>query len=264
MMRLYQSVFVISMILLISGCVSTTKYEEVVKNLDQSSETISKLENDLNAANKKLEKIEVELTELKNGADITIIEVRKQYENNNYDKVLELAEVLHEKFNGVPEDIEAQALVKQIQEIKEQEAKKINEEMERQLAEESKSAQDKARSVLRVSKIYPSKPNSAGGVDLYILWKNNSDSVIKYARFEVVPYNAVDDVVTSEISGISTFYGRETGPFKKGQGSSSDTYWENAWYNSTIKKVKLISVNIEYMDGTELTLKDDDVKYIQY
>lgn len=256
---------------ILSGCVSSSKFDEATKNLSHSNEKIANLEDEIRKTTKdlsdstvKIAKLESELNELKNGAQIGIVEIRKQYESKNYDKVLELATTLHTKFPGVPEDNEAQILVKEIQDIKDKQAKKAEEEKANLLAEQSRSAQEKARSILRISNIYPSKPNSAGGVDLQIVWKNNSDKIIKYVFFAVDPYNAVNDKVRSEIGGTSTFNGRETGPFKKGEGGNGNARWENAWYNSTIKTVKLISVDIEYMDGTKVTFKGDDLTYIQY
>jgi hypothetical protein len=82
--------------------------------------------------------------------------------------------------------------------------------------------------------------------------------------FSVDPYNAVGDIVKSEIGGTTTVRGQLTGPINKGEGSKGESYWDNAWYNNTIKTVKLISVEIEYMDGTKVALKDDSLKYIQY
>lgn len=259
------------LVLLLAGCESNTKYNEVSKNLSDSNQQVSKLENELNIAlskqtdlNEKVKKLENELDELKNGAKMSIVEIRIQYENKNYDKVVQLSKILHNKFLGVPEDIEAQKMVKDIQKIKEAEAEKAAEDKAKLLVEQTQSAQTKARSIMRISDIYPSEPNSAGGVDLTIVWKNNSDKVIKYVVFSVEPYNAVNDVVSSEIGSGSTFNGKETGPFKKGKGSSGNTYWENAWYNSTIKTVKLIKVEIEYMDGTMITLENEDLIHIRY
>jgi outer membrane murein-binding lipoprotein Lpp len=268
--RLYVFVLIIGFFLL-TGCVSKNEYDETTKNLSQSNEKVSKLEDELKKTSKelsdsleKITKIESELDELKNGAQMGIIEIRKQYAANDYDKVIELSNILNSKFAGTPEDQEAQAMVNEIQHIRDEEARKVKEEEERRLAEERKSAQDKARSIMRISNSYPSKPNSAGGVDLYISWKNNSDKVIKYVDFSVEPYNAVNDKVRSEIGRNSLYKGRETGPFKKGEGSKGNTYWENAWYNNTIKTVQIIGVDIEYMDGTKVTLIGDDLKYIQY
>lgn len=229
----------------------------------QSAEikTLAEQNKQLESKNAELQK---NLDELLHGAQRSIIEIRKQYESKNYDQVIDLAAKLHGKFQGTPEDKEAQNFVKQIHTVREKEKRLKQEEEKKKQAELKKSAKEKARALLRVTSISPSSPNSASGVDLYIQWKNTSSKVIKYATFEVVPYNAVDDVVYCEIRGHSNFRALDTGPFKKGQGNASGVYWENAWYNSTIKYVKLEGVDIEYMDGTTISLTGEDLNYIQY
>jgi len=141
-------------------------------------------------------------------------------------------------------------------------AKKAEDEKKKQ--EEQKSAKQKAREIVRVSKIYPSKPNSADGVDLYVHWTNMSDNTIKYIYFSAVPINAVGDVVSSDIGGATTYTGQHTGPVTARESFGSEYVWENAWYNNTIRTVKLQKVEIIYMDGSTVTLEDDDVAYIQY
>jgi outer membrane murein-binding lipoprotein Lpp len=257
-------ILLLSLSLVLSGCVSNSTLNEVKANLASAEDKVSQLESELAKSNQKAAELEKRLDELKNGPQMSIVQIRKEFESKNYDQVLTLSAELHKRFTGVPEDQEAQGMVKQIEETRRNEAKKAEEEKARLLAEQAKSAEEKARSILRVSSVYPSKPNSAGGVDFYVIWKNNSDQVIKYIVFEVQPYNAVGDVVSSEIGNRSTYRGQSTGPFKKGQGNDGNSYWENAWYNNTIKTVKLNRVEIEYMDGTKVALKDEDVKHIQY
>ncbi len=101
-----------------------------------------------------------------------------------------------------------------------------------------------------ITSIYPSRPNSAGGVDVHITFINKSDKTIKYVTFGVAPYNAVGDRVSSEIGDRSFARLETTGPYKPGHGSSSG-YWGCIWYNYSIRRIKLNNVEIEYMDGTE-------------
>lgn len=263
-------VFLIGVFLL-SGCVSNDEFDETTKNLSQSNEKVVKLEDEIKKTTKdlsesldKIAKLESELDSLKNGAQMSIIEIRKHHAANNLDMVIELSGKLNEKFPGTPEDIEAQTLVKEIQDIRDKEAIRIKKEQEKILAEQNKSAKEKVRSILRISKLFASKPNSANGVDLNIYWKNNSDKVIKYIVFQVEAYNAVNDIVFSEIGSHSKYNAQDTGPYKKGEGESGDSYWENAWYNSTIKSVKLTNVDIEYMDGTKINITKDDLEHIRY
>lgn len=37
------------------------------------------------------------------------------------------------------------------------------------------------RNIIKVNGIYTKAPNSAGGVDLHIIWVNKSDKIVKYA-----------------------------------------------------------------------------------
>ena len=57
-----------------------------------------------------------------------------------------------------------------------------------------------------------------------------------------------------------------TGPYAKGEGIQGTRYrWAKAWYNSTIKTVKLNKVKIEYMDGSEELIEgEEDISYIMY
>ena len=103
---------------------------------------------------------------------------------------------------------------------------------------------------IQIIKKYTSDPNSAGGVDLSIIWKNKSKRTIKYATFEVSAINAVNDEVYSEIRSYEgAKYVKVTGPIKPNQTEGYGTYWECLWYNSTIHKCKIRSVELEYMDG---------------
>ncbi len=109
-------------------------------------------------------------------------------------------------------------------------------------------------SVLDIFDMSTSEPNSAGGVDVSVSFENTSDKIIKYIYFTVVPYNAVDDAVYSEIGGKSASTLKITGPISQDDSEVSYTS-ENVWYNSTVTRAQIESVNIEYMDGTELYMK---------
>ena len=124
--------------------------------------------------------------------------------------------------------------------------------------------QDKVENIIRVTKLQVSRPNSAGGVDVFFGFRNMSEKVIKYITFEAVPYNAVGDIVYCEIRNYANFRGRATGPYEKGEGLAGNYnwYWENAWYNSTITDVELKSIDIEYMDGTKESLSGNELNYV--
>lgn len=240
MKRLISLLVVFVLCLTISGC---GRQEQLEKENQQLREQI--------------EDLTFQIEELKNGADNLIIEIRSLYEQNKYDEVIEKAKLLHEKHNGVPQDIEAQKLVNQI-------ISQCEEEERIRQEEAAKSKQDKLRGVIRVKRIITHTPNSAGGVDLDIHWVNNSDKTVKYIVFVVEPYNAVNDVVECDIRNTSVFRGKETGPIEKGNGNKPGYYWECAWYNSTISYAKITKIEIEYMDGTKVDIPNEDIQHIIY
>ena len=115
--------------------------------------------------------------------------------------------------------------------------------------------------------------NSAGGVDFSITWQyldNSKD--IKYLDYTVVPYNCVGDPVKGKYDS-GRFTGRITGPisaseFKDGRFKKERSYWGTAWYNNTICSIKIVKVEVEYMDGTKYIYVKELPKisspYLQY
>lgn len=229
-----------------------------------SAEEVSSLTAENSDLKVQVSSLQSELDEIKNGPSYIIQEIRSAFEQEDYDKVKTLSSELHEKANGSDEDIEAQGYLSQVTDIEEQKQKE-KEEAERKAAEEAaKSKQDKLREIIRVKSVKTSKPNSAGGVDLYIDWVNNSEKTIKYTTFTVEPYNAVDDIVQDTIRWDSTFRGKTTGPIEKGEGSKKGYYWECAWYNYSITYAQITKIEIEYSDGTTATINSDDIQYVVY
>ena len=124
----------------------------------------------------------------------------------------------------------------------------------------------RVKNIVRVTKLQVSKPNSVGGVSVYIGFKNMSDKVIKYITFEVVPYNAVGDIMRCEIRDYANFGCQATGPYATGEGiaGNNSAYWDCAWYNSTIASIQLRGIDIEYMDGTSVSLSGNELNYVIY
>lgn len=114
---------------------------------------------------------------------------------------------------------------------------------------------------IRIKSAYLSSPNSASGADAIFYYKNTSSKTIKYLRWHGYPINAVGDIVTCDIRNYSEFTGQDTGPIKPGR--SGGGCWSCAWYNWTAKKLVLTGVDIEYMDGTQLSITKDELKYIR-
>lgn len=285
---------IICVIACLSGCVSQSEYDTLNAQLSELQSDVSEkenlisekntkiadLENDVKALeenNKKLndEKtaLEEKVDELENGASRLLSDVNNAFESKDYKKTIEVANELHKKFNGSNEDIKAQAVAKQAQaEIDKIEAEKKAEE-ERKAAEAAKSVEDKVHEIIRVYELNVDDINSADGVDVEITWINKSDKTIKYIVFEVVPYNAVDDIVKCRIRNKSTSRLQSTGPFATGEGdayysSYSNEWWggiwEAVWYNNTVVRLEFKKIEIEYIDGTTETLSGDELKYVIY
>ncbi|MDD3562207.1 MAG: hypothetical protein PHR32_00845 [Candidatus Cloacimonetes bacterium] len=118
------------------------------------------------------------------------------------------------------------------------------------------------KSAIKVLNVYPSKPNSANGVDAHTVWQNKSDKVVKYATFSWTPYNAVGDVVGCQIRGFRRAAGTVTGPINPGQTHGYNYSWSCMWYNNTIRKLKLRSISIEYMDGSEIEIPEEYIELV--
>ena len=114
---------------------------------------------------------------------------------------------------------------------------------------------------IQLTSYYLHSPNSVGGCDMSIYYKNLSKKVIKYAVFICRYYNAVDDVVYCDIRDYSTFRGRDTGPVNYGRNGGG--LWECPIYNWSARKMEIIGIEIDYMDGTELVISQNDMNLIK-
>ena len=113
---------------------------------------------------------------------------------------------------------------------------------------------------VKITKAWLSNPNSAGGVDANVYYKNLSDKTIKYFDWTGYPINAVGDRVGCEIRGYGEYRGRDTGPVKPKH--TNGGCWDCAWYNNTARKLVLTGIEITYMDGSSLTIQDDEISYV--
>jgi len=116
-----------------------------------------------------------------------------------------------------------------------------------------------------VNSMRTSYPNSAGGVDAHINFVNSSSKTLKYVLFTATPYNRVGDVAPSEIGHKRTARLRATGPYKPGKGNVGllgDSYWENVWYNNTIRCMEIEGVEVTFMDGTTKTYEGQELSKV--
>lgn len=116
-----------------------------------------------------------------------------------------------------------------------------------------------------INHISTSSPNSAGGIDANINFINTSNKIFKYVLLEVTPFNRVGDVSPSEIGNKTTTILRAIGPFKPNQSSSGllgNTYWENVWYNHTIRCIELNSIEILFTDGNKIVIEKENLEEV--
>lgn len=129
--------------------------------------------------------------------------------------------------------------------------------------ESIRKEREKAKSLIRVSRVSISNPDSVGGVELYLNFTNKSAKTIKYIDFGVSFYNNVGDIVRDwRIDEI--VYCRATGPYAQGEGLTGTQWYWGKYYSWDIKRVRLVSLDIEYMDGTRSSVSKDLLDYIQY
>jgi len=129
--------------------------------------------------------------------------------------------------------------------------------------EELRIATEEARSIIRVRRLWHSRPNFVGGVDVYIHFTNNSEKTIKYIDFSIQFRNNVGDIVRCDIRNSSHLDYRATGPFESGKGINGTTPEWESFYNHTVRSVELRSLRIEYMDGTTKTLSTRQLELVQ-
>jgi len=106
--------------------------------------------------------------------------------------------------------------------------------------------------------MYTGTPNSVGGVGTIVFPRITTPKAIKYISMTFSAYNEVGDKVVGSIKGNNTFTGKVTGPLNFGD-KVHWWEWKNAWYNSSIHCIKLLSVEVEYMNGSEETYEGEDV-----
>lgn len=102
-------------------------------------------------------------------------------------------------------------------------------------------------------------PNSAGGNDVKISFRNDSDKQIKYIVFLVDALNAVGDVVPCTVRQQTTMRLQATGPYG-GNRIVNNLYWENVWYNHSVKSAKVVGAEIEYVDGEKVHIGSGKIR----
>ena len=204
--------------------------------------------------------LEGELDELRNGAPRRLGEIESAFRAGHFEQVVASADQLADRHPGAPETAKAKSLAVRARERVAEATRRKKAEAEAARREAAKSERQKVQDVIRIRRLWTSNPNSAGGVDLRVVWQNRSDKTVKYVSFSVEAYNGVGDPVTCSIRDYSEFSGRVTGPIRPGQWHGEGYSWENAWYNPSIVRGKLTNIRIEYTDGTTAEFAGDQAR----
>ena len=96
-------------------------------------------------------------------------------------------------------------------------------------------------------------PNSAGGIDVELVFINLSEQKLKYVFFDLIPYNAVDDVVADTITKKAKATLKVTGPVKSNEKQPAVRTYDNVWWNSEIRKAKVTGIRVTFMDDTSIS-----------
>ncbi len=119
---------------------------------------------------------------------------------------------------------------------------------------------NKIKSTIRVTSCYLSKPNSASGCDANFYYINKSEKIIKYLVIDASFKNNVNDLVACNIRKENSFRGKDTGPVKPGKSSGGN--WDCAIYNWSATKLVINSIDIDYMDGSSITIIGEELKLV--
>lgn len=94
--------------------------------------------------------------------------------------------------------------------------------------------------------------NSARGVEPSITYTNHTDKQIAYINFTVKFYDRMGRAAYCSIKNQHSIILTVTGPIQAGEKDTS--YWGPAIYNGATAVIKPLRVEIEFTDGTKLTI----------
>lgn len=105
--------------------------------------------------------------------------------------------------------------------------------------------------VILKSRIYDVSEHTEGtGFD--VTYYNPTKKTIKYVTSNLVGYNAVGDPVRGK-KGTTQVTVRGIGPIEPD--SSAEYTHDYAWFTDLVEKYKIVSIKVQYMDGTSTTVK---------
>lgn len=92
------------------------------------------------------------------------------------------------------------------------------------------------------------------GTGFRIKFFNPTKKTIKYINISFFGINAVNDKVLNKYGGSYINNVRCVGPIK--QYDEAEYEWDYVWFTDIVETVKLISIKVQYMDGTIRTITD--------
>ena len=121
-----------------------------------------------------------------------------------------------------------------------------------------------ARSILRVTDVWCSEQDTAGGVELYFNFVNPSDRTIAAVTFGVTFYNAAGEMVMCQYEQEEVNLNTYEGPFGYGGGLSGTGWFWGDYYNREIHSVELSYLSVEYADGEVVVLTQEELAFVRY
>ncbi len=92
------------------------------------------------------------------------------------------------------------------------------------------------------------------GTGFRIKFFNPTKKTIKYINISFVGINAVNDKVLNKYGGSYINNVRCVGPIK--QYDEAEFEWDYVWFTDIVETVKLVSIKVQYMDGSIRTITD--------
>ena len=252
----------------IKSCVGESQWDDIIYEWEQ----IERLSNNSAFTYESGDELNLRMKEIVTEAHPVFDNAKKNklYEDFLYsikegdaEAAIAAATEIHNGWPESKEDIEVQEYLPEL--IEQTKAEDAAEEA--RIEAERQEKEHKLKNIIRVERVWTSEPDFLGGVKVYINFTNTSNRTIKYVTFEIQLYNAVDDIVECEINGWvpgNSYNCKYTGPCAPGEGLAGTSKYWGQYYNSTIKYAKLVSVDIEYVNGAPVRIDGDDIDIIQY
>lgn len=188
------------------------KYQETTKKLESINKKYEELEKENGSLSSTIEELNSKIHELENGASKQLVDIKNAYESGDWQKTIDLAKTLHEKYNGTPEDAEGQKLAQESQ-------KKIDEEKAKKEAEKAKGYETGITysQLSRNPEQYEGKKVKFRGKVVQVIEGNGNDVQIRFAvnsDYDTILFGQYNSsIVSSRVleDDVITIYGSSVG-----------------------------------------------------